>query len=403
VAELFDSLTIRGVTFRNRIGVSPMVQTSAVDGMASDWHLVHLGSRAVGGAGLVVAEATAVQAHGRISINDLGLWKDEQVAPLRRIAAFIGAEGAVPGIQLAHGGRRCGYAPPFDRDGMRPLRFMTPEEGGWPVGGASPIPYGPGAPVPHELSADEIGAIVAAFGAAARRADAAGFDLVEIHGAHGYLPHAFYSPVSNARTDLYGGSLENRIRLFVEIATATRAALPDHKVLAARISYTDWVDGGWSLDDSLVLAERLAEAGVDLIDVSSGGNVAPNPITSEMMAPGAAGATSAAPRGVPQIPLSPGYQVPGAAAIRRHTGLPVAAVGLITEPEHANRIVADGSADMVMMARALLRDPYWPQRASIALGRTPNARIPVQYHLGWRGYGDFHYQPVSAPLLEEGK
>jgi len=240
LARLFDSLTLRGITLRNRIGVSPMVQISSSDGFASDWHLVHLGARAAGGAGLVMTEATAVEARGRISINDLGIWKDEHVAGLHRITEFIHAEGAVPGIQLGHGGRKASYAPSFDKNGIRPLVHLTEAQGAWPVLGASAIPFDDDSPVPIEMTQQDIDDVLDAYVAAARRADAAGFDWIEVHAAHGYLPHCFYSPISNVREDRYGGSFDNRVRFTRQVAQRVRDVMPDHKVLAFRLSHTDW-------------------------------------------------------------------------------------------------------------------------------------------------------------------
>jgi 2,4-dienoyl-CoA reductase-like NADH-dependent reductase (Old Yellow Enzyme family) len=395
---LFDPLTLRGITIRNRIAVSPMVQMSSADGFASDWHLVHLGSRAVGGAGLVLTEATAVEPTGRISLNDLGLWNDDHIGGLRRIADFIRAEGAVPGIQLAHAGRKSSYAPPFDQKGIRPLRSLAVEEGAWPVYGASEIPYGADAPHPRAMTVDDIERVVEAFAAAARRADAAGFDVIEIHGAHGYLPHCFCSPLSNSRNDQYGGAFENRVRFFLEVARAVRAVLPPAKVLAARVSYTDWAEGGWTLDETVLLVGFLTEIGVDLIDVSSGGTT-PTVMMKQLLDPDRSRGepTSTGGAVIAEIPIGPGYQVPGAATIRTTTQVAVAAVGLITEPEQADEIIASGKADMVMLGRALLRDPYWPQRAAVALGRTRQLRLPVQYHLAWRGIADFSYLPVFTP------
>lgn len=400
--NLFDPLTLRGVEIRNRIAVSPMVQISSIDGYASDWHLVHLGSRAVGGAGLVMAEATAVEEQGRISVRDLGLWKDEHVPALKRITDFIRSEGATPGIQLAHAGRKSSYAPPYDRRGMRPLRPLAEAEGGWPVIAPSSIPYGAGAPLPHAMTACDISSVVGAFAAAARRADAAGFDVVEIHGAHGYLPHCFCSPLSNRRDDHYGGTFENRIRFFLEVAEAVRAVLPEHKVLAARVSYTDWIEGGWTLDETVELAARLKSTGVDFIDVSSGGTT-PTVLAKQLLYLNVAAPDPAPIRSdlTAEIPVGPGYQIPGAVAIRERARIPVAAVGHITEPRQADEIISHGKADMVMLGRALLRDPYWPQRAAVALGHAGRMRLPVQYYLGWRGFGEFSYQPVSAPCLDD--
>lgn len=349
MTHLFTPLTLRGVTLRNRVGVAPMCQYSAQDGFANDWHLAHLGSYAAGGAGLIISEATAVEARGRISPNDLGLWEDAQIEPLARITAFLRSQGATPGIQLAHAGRKAGTARPWD--GGRPL---SDEQGGWPVVSASAIPFADGYRTPHALSVEEIGQLVAAFRAAAARSLAAGFQVIEIHAAHGYLLHNFLSPISNQRSDAYGGSLENRGRIVVEVARAIRQVWPEELPLLARFSGTDWVEGGWNVEETAVLARRLSDEGVDLIDVSSGGNVARA-----------------------SIPVGPGYQVPLAAQVRRESGLPTAAVGLITAPEQADAIVREGQADMVLLARELLRDPHWPLRAAVALGQP--VPVPPQY------------------------
>jgi 2,4-dienoyl-CoA reductase-like NADH-dependent reductase (Old Yellow Enzyme family) len=400
VPDLFDTLTLRGVTVRNRIGLSPMVQLSATDGFASDWHLVHLGARAAGGAGLVLTEATAVEARGRICINDLGIWKDDHIAGLRRLTDFIRAEGAVPGIQLGHGGRKAGYAPSFDREGIRPLVHLTGSQGAWPVIGASPIPFDDDSPVPVEMTQQDIDDVLDAYAQAAVRADVAGFDWIEVHAAHGYLPHCFYSPLSNTRTDRYGGSFDNRIRFAREIATRLRKVLPEDKVLSFRLSHTDWIDGGWTTDDTVMLATRLKQDGVDIIDVSSGGSTAKTVALMRQMRHEKAGQQHGREDPVAEIPLGPGYQVPGAEAVRRGAGIPVAAVGMITEPGQANDIVKHERADMIMLGRELLRNPNWPQLAAIKLGQTKRIRIPVQYYLGWKDLGEFAYKPVSAPLLD---
>jgi 2,4-dienoyl-CoA reductase-like NADH-dependent reductase (Old Yellow Enzyme family) len=349
-AALFDPVTIRGVSFRNRIGVSPMCQYSSVDGFATDWHLVHLGSRAVGGAATVIAEATAVTADGRISPFDLGIWKPEHVEMLGRITRFVEAQGAVPGIQLSHAGRKASNDVPWR--GGSPL---TEAEGGWrPIHGPSAIPFSPKHPVPDALTEREIHQVVAAFRDGARRALEAGFKVLEIHGAHGYLIHEFLSPISNQRTDRYGGSFENRIRLLVEVVEAIRTVWPESLPLFVRLSCTDWVDGGWDIAQSITLARVLGPLGVDLVDCSSGGNVA--------------GA---------KIPLAPGYQVHLSERVRREGGIATAAVGLITDVKHADEIVREGRADFVFLARQLLRDPYWPLHAARALG--VQIPWPVQY------------------------
>ncbi|RKT51552.1 NADH:flavin oxidoreductase/NADH oxidase [Saccharothrix australiensis] len=341
MSALFSPLTLRSVTLPNRITVSPMCQYSARDGFPDDWHLVHLGSRAVGGAGLVLSEATAVQAVGRISPDDTGLWDDAHVEAWRPITAFIRANGSVPGVQLGHAGRKAStYAPFESRHGGVP-----DEEGGWTPVAPSAVPFSGTYRTPVELDEAGIAGVVADFAAAARRAVAAGFEVVEVHAAHGYLVHEFLSPLSNRRTDGYGGSLENRTRLAREVTAAVREAVGEDVPVLVRVSATDWVEGGWTDEDAVVLARDLAALGADLIDVSTGGNV---------------------PKA--EIPVGPGYQVPFAETVRRKADVPVGAVGLITEARQAERIVADGSADLVLLARELLRDPYWPRRAAKELG-----------------------------------
>lgn len=346
---LFTPFQLRSVTFPNRIGVSPMCQYSSEDGFATDWHLVHLGSRAQGGAGLVIIEASAVTADGRISSGDLGIYKDDHIQKLKQIAAFIHSQGARAGIQLAHAGRKASMTPPFGGE-----RLLLPEEGAWQPVGPSAIAFAPNYALPQALDAAAIAVIVRAFAQATQRAMQAGFDIVEIHAAHGYLLHEFMSPLANQRTDVYGGSFENRIRLTVDVVDAVRAEWSAHLPLAVRISATDWAEGGWTPDESVKLSGLLREHGVDIIDVSSGGQV-PNA----------------------KIPLGPGYQVPFAARIRSEAGIATAAVGMITEPAQANEIVASGQADLVFLAREMLRDPYWPMHAAAALGET--ASWPVQY------------------------
>lgn len=349
-SPLFTPLVLRGVTFRNRIGVSPMCQYSCVDGMATDWHLVHLGSRAIGGAGLVFTEATAVLPEGRISPGDLGIWSDAHVEPLARCVRFLSAHGAVPGIQLAHAGRKASTAAPWNGGGP-----VVPGDGGWrPIMAPSAIPFRDTDSVPEALDAHGIAAVTSAFAVAAERALAAGFRVIELHAAHGYLVHEFLSPLANRRTDRYGGSLENRMRLACEIAAAVRRVWPDSLPLFVRISATDWVDGGWDIEQSVELARALAPLGVDCIDCSSGGVV-----------PGA------------RVPAAPGYQVPFAERIRRDARVPTAAVGLITDPHAAESIIAGGRADLVLLARAELRDPYWPIHAARELGAPID--WPVQY------------------------
>ena len=351
--HLFSPLEIRGIKFRNRIAVSPMCQYSCEDGFATDWHLVHLGSRAAGGAGLVIVEATAVEARGRISPNDMGLWKDEQIAPLAKAAAFIKTQGCVPGIQIAHAGRKASTAAPWLGG-----KVVSDSDGGWLPAAPSPVPFREGDTAPHELSLAEITDLVAAFAATAGRARIAGFEVLEIHGAHGYLLHEFLSPLANQRTDEYGGSYDNRIRLMLEVVKAVRQIWPESLPLFLRISATDWAEGGWTIDDSVELARRVKPLGVDLVDCSSGA-----------MVPWA------------RIPVAPGFQVPFAAQIRREAGILTGAVGLITEPAQADTIVRTEQADLVLLARELLRDPYWPIRAAKALG--VDGPVPSQYLRGW--------------------
>lgn len=350
MTALFQPLTLRQLTLPNRIAVSPMCQYSAVDGLANDWHLVHLGSRAVGGAGLVVIEATAVSPEGRISPADLGLWCDEQIEPLRRITGFIEAQGAFAGIQLAHAGRKAStWEPWLGRAGSVPVA-----EGGWEPLAPSAIAFDPRHSVPRSLSAEELPEVVRAFVEAARRALAAGFKVAEVHAAHGYLLHQFLSPISNQRQDDYGGSFENRIRLLLEVVSAVRGVWPDELPLLVRLSATDWVDDGWNADETVDLARRLRALGVDLIDVSSGG-------------------TSANA----EIPVGPGYQTRFAERVRREAEIASATVGMITEPAQAEHILRTGQADLIMLARELLRDPYWPLHAADELGA--NLPWPPQY------------------------
>jgi 2,4-dienoyl-CoA reductase-like NADH-dependent reductase (Old Yellow Enzyme family) len=347
---LFAPLAIRDITLPNRIVVSPMCEYSSEDGFANDWHLVHLGSRAVGGAGLVMTEATAVEADGRITYADLGIWKAEHLAVLQRITSFIRSQGSLPGIQLAHAGRKASTQLPWD--GGAPIAPGEPN--GWQVVAPSAVPFLENAPVPRQLTAADIQHLVEAFAAAARRALAAGFEVIEIHGAHGYLIHQFLSPLSNFRTDEYGGNFDNRIRIALEIVKAVRQAMGRNLPLFLRISATDWTEGGWTIDDSVELARRVKELGVDLIDASSGGNVA--------------GA---------KIPLGPGYQVAFAERIRQEAGLLSGAVGLITTAEQAESIIQSGQADLVLLAREFLRDPYFPLRAAQNLGAPVS--LPKQY------------------------
>jgi 2,4-dienoyl-CoA reductase-like NADH-dependent reductase (Old Yellow Enzyme family) len=350
MAHLFDSLQIRDNRFANRVFVSPMCEYSSTDGFANDWHFVHLGSRAVGGAGLVLTEATAVLPEARISPQDLGIWSDKHIESLARIVRFIHEQGSVAGMQLAHAGRKASTFRPWDGQGTIPE-----SEGGWKnVVAPSAVPFAPNYPMPLALSSDGIQDVIAAFVEAVRRACEAGFRVIEIHAAHGYLIHEFLSPLSNQRTDAYGGSFENRTRLLREIAHALRKSWPEGLPLFVRISATDWVQGGWDIEQSVELARDLKKLGVDLIDCSSGGNVAQA-----------------------QIPVAPGYQTPFAERIRRDAGIMTGAVGMITSPIQAEDILAAGKADAVLIARELLRDPYWPLRAARELGHTVS--WPVQY------------------------
>lgn len=349
--HLFEPFTLRGVTLRNRIGISPMCQYSAVDGFANDWHLVHLGSRASGGAALVIVEATGVEPRGRISPGCLGLWSDDQIAPLARIAAFIKSQGAVPAIQLGHAGRKASCALP--PDGGHPI---GPDAGGWITIGPSAISVGGAYPAPQAMSADDIAEITAAFVDATRRAVAAGFEWIELHGAHGYLISSFLSPLANHRTDGYGGTLANRARFGVETAAAMRAVMPDTMPLAVRLSCSDWTGGGITIEETVDVARMFAAVGVDLVDCSSGGNS----LTA-------------------QPAVGPGYQVPFADQIRRETGIPTAAVGMISEPTHADEIVRNGRADLVLLGRESLRNAYWPVHATRVLGHKEQVGWPVQY------------------------
>ena len=346
---LFTPLTLRGVTLRNRIVLSPMCQYSAQEGQASDWHLVHLGARAAGGAGLVFTEAFAVSPQGRISPADLGIWDDSHIPALARLTAFIRAQGAVAGIQLAHAGRKASTQVPWR--GGRPL---TPAEGGWEPVGPTAVPFDQGYPVPRVASAAELEGIVEAFAAAAARACEAGFQVVEIHAAHGYLVHSFLSPLTNRRSDAWGDGFNGRLRLLAQIVQEVRGRWPAELPLFVRVSASDWVEGGWSADDTVALARSLAPLGVDLVDCSSGG-----------LLPGVT------------IPAAPGYQVPFAERVRREAQVAAGAVGLITEPVQAEAIVSEGRADLVFLGRQLLREPSWPLRAARELG--VEGPWPVQY------------------------
>ena len=352
---LFEPFTLRGVTLRNRIGVSPMCQYSSTDGFADDWHLVHLGSRAVGGAGLVMAEATAVEARGRISPQDLGLWKDEQIEALARVVRFVRAQGAVAALQLAHAGRKASVSRPWDGD-----KPVAPPEGWAPIVAPSAIPFDDGYQTPLALPEAEIATVLQAFGAAAARAVRAGFQALEIHGAHGYLIHEFLSPVTNRREDRWGGSFENRVRFALEAVRAVRRAVPDDLPVLMRLSTTDWLGAaGWTVEDSVTLARRLKGEGVDAIDCSSGG-IAPRI----------------------RIDAGPGYQVANAARIRAEADIPTAAIGFITSASQAEQTLRSGQADLVFLARELLRDPYWPLCAAHELHAT--VTLPVQYGRAWR-------------------
>lgn len=351
MTDLFAPLTIRTVTLPNRIGISPMCQYCAgPDGRPTDWHLAHLLQRAIGGAGMVMAEATAVTADGRITPGDLGLWEDAQIPAHARLAAAIAHAGAVPAIQIGHAGRKASRAPAWDD---------APADPGWEIKAPSAIPMGQFA-TPTMMTEEEIVALPALFAACAKRAVAAGYRLIELHAAHGYLLHQFLSPISNTRNDRWGGDFEGRARLPLAIAKAVREAVGDDVPLFVRVSHTDWIEGGWTTDETIELSKRLKAVGIDGMDVSSGG-IDPKQ----------------------KIVLGPGYQVPGAEAVKQGAGMVVAAVGLITEPEQAQAIITEGRADLVLLARATLRDPYWPMRAAVALGRVDAARTPPQYDRAW--------------------
>lgn len=352
--HLFRPITLRSVTARNRIMMSPMCQYSSDEGRVTDWHLPHLAARATGGVGIVCLEATHVERRGRITPHCAGLWTDEQRDRLVPIVEAIRARGAVPAVQLAHAGRKGSVSRPWD--GNRPL---GPDDGGWQVIGPSAIPFNTGHPVPVVMDETMIAEVVAAFGAAARRAREAGFAMLEIHAAHGYLLHSFLSPLSNTRDDDYGGSLDNRARLLFEVIDAVRAEWPDDLPLSLRLSATDWAEGGWDPDATVALVRKLrAHGGVDIVDCSSGGNIASQ-----------------------RIPIHPGYQVPFAERIRHETGMPTAAVGLIHAPELAEEILANGRADLVVLGRALMHNPHWPLYAAKTLGAATVA-WPVQYERG---------------------
>jgi len=351
VSQLFTPITLRDVMVRNRVWVSPMCQYSAVDGVPNDWHLVHLGSFARGGAGLVFTEATAVVPEGRISPEDTGIWNGEQQAAWARIVEFVHGQGAVAGIQLAHAGRKASTYSGFTAD-----RGGVPDsDGGWRPVAPSADPFPRLREDVEALDAAGIARVVTAFGEAAERAVAAGFDVLELHAAHGYLLHEFLSPLSNHREDEYGGSFENRVRLLLEVVREVRSRVAAGVPVVVRLSATDWTDGGWSDDDTVRLAALLVDEGVDLVDTSTGGNA------------------------LADIPVGPGYQVPFARRVRTEAGMPTGAVGMITEPKQAEEIIAEGSADVVLLARELLRDPHWPLRAAYELGETDTDLWPVQY------------------------
>ncbi len=349
MAHLFEPLKLRDITLNNRIGIPPMCQYSAQDGLASDWHFVHYGSRAVGGAALMIIEATAVTPEGRISPGDLGLWDDAQIEPLSRIARFVQTQGCVPAVQLAHAGRKASVGL-----GWQAQQTLNKSEGGWTPVAPSPVSFGEGYAQPHELNTSEIRQIISLFIASTKRALKAGFQVIEIHAAHGYLLHQFLSPLSNLRSDAYGGSFENRTRLVKEVVTAVRAEWPERLPLLIRLSATDWVDGGWNADETVELCRLLKQLGVDLVDVSSAGLV-----------PSA------------KIPVGPGFQTGFATRVREEADIPTAAVGLITSPAQADQIIRNGQADIVLLGREILRNPYWPLGAAQTLGQTVSS--PLQY------------------------
>jgi len=354
--HLFQKLAVKSVTLRNRVGVSPMCQYSSEDGVATDWHLVHLGSRASGGAGLVIAEATAVSPEGRITPGDAGIWADKHVEPIARINRFVKSQGAGPGIQIAHAGRKASAARPWEGGA-----HLADDAGGWPILAPSAIPFGGEVgKTPRAMTDADITRAQNDFAAAAGRALAAGCEFLEIHSAHGYLSHEFLSPLSNRRTDRYGGDFDNRTRFLLETTAKVRAVWPERLPLAVRLSCTDWAPGGWDIEQSVELARRLKIAGVDLIDCSSGGGVFDA-----------------------KIPVGAGYQVPFAERARREAGIATAAVGAITAPAHADEIIRNGRADIVLLARELLRDPYWPAHAAKALGQSAALPAPPQYARAW--------------------
>jgi 2,4-dienoyl-CoA reductase-like NADH-dependent reductase (Old Yellow Enzyme family) len=373
LTDLFSPIVLRGVTIRNRIGVAPMCQYSCdpageAAGHATDWHLAHLHARAIGGAGLVIAEATAVVPEGRITPQDLGLWNDAQTAGHTRLARVIASAGAVPGIQIAHAGRKASTNSPWDGG------VAGPEAHGWTPVGPSALAF-PGLLEPRAMSEEEITSTIAAFAATARRAVTAGYRFIEIHAAHGYLLHQFLSPLANQRNDGWGGDFAGRTRLTLEVVKAVRAAIPEDMPLGIRFSHTDWLEGGWTTEETVELSRQVKALGIDLIDVSSGA-----------LLPA-------------KIPVEPGYQVPGAEAVRRGAEVPVAAVGLITEPQQAQDILTAGQADMVFLARELLRDPYWPLHAAAALGRAEAMQAPAQYDRAWGHLGKMTVDRETAKPL----
>ena len=354
MASLFNSFRLKDVTTRNRIGVAPMCQYSAEDGVLDDWHLVHLGSRAVGGAGLVMVEATAVSSEGRISPADSGIWADKHLEPLMKISKFLKGHGAIPGIQIAHAGRKASAQKPWEGDSHIPIA-----QGGWEPIAPTAEAFGANLPiVPREMTTADIARVRKAFVDAAKRSLAAGFEWLELHFAHGYLAHEFYSPLSNKRTDQYGGSFDNRIRFLLETLAAVRAVWPERYPLTARLSVTDFVEGGVTVEESIELARRFKAGGLDLLDVSMG-----------FVVPDISG-----------IPWAPGFMIPAAGRIRREAGIPTAAGWMISEPQMADKAVREGDADIVLLGREMLRDPYWPYHAAVALGLPDAASIlPVQY------------------------
>lgn len=353
MASLFDPFSMRGVTLRNRIALSPMCQYSSEDGFANDWHLAHLGARAAGGCGLILTEATGVEARGRITPNCLGIWKDEHIEGLKRLTAFVKARGAVVGMQLAHAGVKASRHRPWHPDSNK---FVPLDQGGWLPVGPSATRFNDDGPVPEQLSVEQIRGVRNSFVAAAKRCLAAGFDLIELHFAHGYLGHSFLSPLMNTRSDAYGGPFDHRASFALETVREVRSVMPESMPLLVRLSCSDWVEGGWTIEDSVALAKLLRREGVDLIDCSSGG----------------ASRTA-------RIPTGPGYQVPFAEQIRREAGIATGAVGMITEPAQANDLVKDGKCDLVLLGREMLRDPNWPLRAWIELKDERPAPIAAEY------------------------